>query len=120
MKMNNGAETLKIGRKWTYGITIAVENASIKNGLGHLALGDLGCISSKHDNFLSYVDYPGSVQIQTRKRRDPNIICSCPMAMNFAVIHTSTFTTVNLLLDTLSRSVIFHRIQHEVRAASWE
>ncbi|RAO65997.1 uncharacterized protein BHQ10_002009 [Talaromyces amestolkiae] len=45
---------------------------------------------------------------------DPETIYARLMTMNFAGIHTSTFTTVNMLLDSLSRPDVFNAMKEEI------
>ncbi|EED11792.1 cytochrome P450, putative [Talaromyces stipitatus ATCC 10500] len=52
---------------------------------------------------------------QIPREMNPETIYARLMTMNFAGIHTSSFTTVNMLLDSLSRPDIFKDMEEEVR-----
>ncbi|EED24635.1 cytochrome P450, putative [Talaromyces stipitatus ATCC 10500] len=72
-----------------------------------------GEFSNRHNVFAMWI-VQEALRSQIPREMDPETIYARLMTMNFAGIHTSSFTTVNMLLDSLSRPDIFEVIKEEV------
>jgi hypothetical protein len=72
-----------------------------------------GKFSNKHNVFAMWL-VQEALRSQIPRELDPETIYARLMTMNFAGIHTSSFTTVNMLLDSLSRPDVFKMMKEEV------
>lgn len=72
-----------------------------------------GKFSNTHNVFAMWI-VQEAIRSQIPRELDPETIYARLMTMNFAGIHTSTFTTVNMLLDSLSRPDIFNAMKEEI------
>jgi cytochrome P450 len=78
-----------------------------------LAQTENGQFSNQPNVFVSWIIQDA---LRTKNVHDiqPQTIYARLMTMNFAGIHTSSFTTVNFLLDSLARPDIFEDVKSEV------
>lgn len=74
-----------------------------------------GKFSNKHNVFAMWI-VQEAIRSQIPRELDPETIYARLMTMNFAGIHTSSFTTVNMLLDSLSRPDVFNVMKEEISA----
>lgn len=72
-----------------------------------------GKFSKTHNVFAMWLVHE-AIRSDIPRELDPETIYARLMTMNFAGIHTSTFTTVNMLLDSLSRPDVFNAMKEEI------
>jgi cytochrome P450 len=75
-----------------------------------------GKFSNNHNVFAMWI-VQEAIRSQIPCELDPETIYARLMTMNFAGIHTSSFTMVNILLDSLSRPDIFNGMKEEISAS---
>uniref|UniRef100_A0A093URK5 Ent-kaurene oxidase n=1 Tax=Talaromyces marneffei PM1 TaxID=1077442 RepID=A0A093URK5_TALMA len=75
-----------------------------------------GKFSNKHNVFAMWI-VQEAIHSQIPRELDPETIYARLMTMNFAGIHTSSYTTVNMLLDSLSRPDVFNMMKEEIGTA---
>ena len=76
-----------------------------------------GKFSNKHNVFAMWI-VQEAIRSQIPRELDPETIYARLMTMNFVgIIHTSYYTTVNMLLDSLSRPDVFNVMKEEIGIA---
>jgi cytochrome P450 len=72
-----------------------------------------GKSSNKHNVFAMWI-VQEAIRSQIPRELDVETIYARLMTVNFAGIHTSSFTTMNMLLDSLSRPDVFNVMKEEI------